>query len=247
MKAKNFDGYDSVFARRFQSLFDENKDTQSNLSKATGIARQTVSMYYNGQTIPTADKLRQIAEYFGVSADYLLGLTDIKSTDTEIQAVCDYTGLKETAVHCLHQYLNSETSAFDDKCFDILNELLDEGSPLYEIINSAAISRHLIPSEISQINNCIDLLNESGSEDNEKFEQERKRFIEQMYHSFYRTGTNIRVMYYEAKEAAGDLTKNVFYKEGDIGESFRRLENAYAKKYRTSILLEKEGEPHAND
>ena len=99
MKVKDFDGYDSTFAKRFRDLIDERNDTQSNISKTLDISRQTVSMYFNGQTIPTADKLRQLAEYFHVSSDYLIGLTDEKSMDIEKQAIFKFTGLHEDSAN----------------------------------------------------------------------------------------------------------------------------------------------------
>ena len=98
MKSGNFDGFNSIFATRFRDLIEKRGDSQSNISKKLKIARQTVSMYFNGQTIPTADKLCQIAEYFGVSADYLLGLSPHESNDKDLTAVCDFTGLSPDAV-----------------------------------------------------------------------------------------------------------------------------------------------------
>ena len=101
MKNKNFDGYNSIFATRFRKLIETRKDTQSNISKTLKIARQTVSMYYNGETIPTADKLYQIAVYFNVSADYLLGLTGEPAADEVVRAMCEETGLHSAAIESL--------------------------------------------------------------------------------------------------------------------------------------------------
>lgn len=39
---------------------------------------------------------------YDVSADYILGLRDVKSTDTNIKSICDYTGLSESAIKKLH-------------------------------------------------------------------------------------------------------------------------------------------------
>ena len=104
MKNEKFDGYNSVFAERFRGLIEENKDTQSNISKKLKIARQTVSMYFNGETIPTADKLYQIANYFKVSADYLLGLTESYTTDKDLRFICEATGLNEKTVQILSEW-----------------------------------------------------------------------------------------------------------------------------------------------
>lgn len=48
--------------------------------------------------------LCQIADYYQVSTDYLLGRTDAKSPETDVRAVCEYTGLSDSAVNALHNH-----------------------------------------------------------------------------------------------------------------------------------------------
>ena len=48
------------------------KITQKELAKSIGIRPQTVSQYIYGLTVPTAKNCLAIADYFGVSADFLL-------------------------------------------------------------------------------------------------------------------------------------------------------------------------------
>lgn len=45
--------------------------------------------------------LRCLADFYGVSSDYLLGLTDIPTIKPDIQSACLTTGLSEEAVHSL--------------------------------------------------------------------------------------------------------------------------------------------------
>lgn len=42
------------------------------VSKDTGIAQSTLSDWKSGKSIPKADKIQNIADYFGVSAEYLM-------------------------------------------------------------------------------------------------------------------------------------------------------------------------------
>ena len=42
------------------------------VSKDTGIAQSTLSDWKSGKSIPKADKIQKIADYFGVSAEYLM-------------------------------------------------------------------------------------------------------------------------------------------------------------------------------
>ena len=107
-----FNGYDSLFAKRLMELLEENKVTQSVVAMKIGVSRQAISQYCNGQTIPTADKLRQLAEYFHVSADYLLGLSGAKTNDPDAAFIADYTGLSAEAIEELHTCLE-EKKRFD--------------------------------------------------------------------------------------------------------------------------------------
>lgn len=48
-----------------------------------------------------AETLFNLAEFYGVSVDYLLGRTEIKSIDNKVQAACEVTGLNEEAINNL--------------------------------------------------------------------------------------------------------------------------------------------------
>lgn len=64
------------FCRRLYSLMDSNATRQEDIAKVVEVKRQTVGYWCNGKTVPDAVALGKIAQYFNVSADYLLGLTD---------------------------------------------------------------------------------------------------------------------------------------------------------------------------
>lgn len=68
-----------------------------------GISRGALSFYENGERTPDAEIIYKICELYNISADYLLGFTDNKTTDENLQAVCDYVGLSENAVAVLHE------------------------------------------------------------------------------------------------------------------------------------------------
>lgn len=65
-----------IIAKRIKKLMAETKTKQHELSEESGITRQTISQYVNGNIIPNAERVFYIAKYFNVSSDYLLGLTD---------------------------------------------------------------------------------------------------------------------------------------------------------------------------
>lgn len=63
---------------RFEQLLKENKVTAYRVSKETGVAQATLSDWKNGKSTPKYEKLSKIAEYFGVSVDWIKGETDEK-------------------------------------------------------------------------------------------------------------------------------------------------------------------------
>ena len=67
-----------TLAERIRDLRREQKLSQSELADAIGINRATISRIENGDPV-MSDIAVKLAEYFGVSVDYLFGLTDEKS------------------------------------------------------------------------------------------------------------------------------------------------------------------------
>lgn len=55
----------------YQRLLDEKHLKNADISRATGISNMTLSDWKHGKTTPKQDKLQKIADYFGVSLEYL--------------------------------------------------------------------------------------------------------------------------------------------------------------------------------
>lgn len=99
--ASNFKGYDNIFSVRLRELVNKTKTTQQQLAEETNCSRQAISQYLDGSNAPNVEKLSNIAQFFNVSTDYLLGLTDIQSPDVDVKAICKDVGLSEEAYLCL--------------------------------------------------------------------------------------------------------------------------------------------------
>lgn len=56
----------------FEKLLREHKTTIYRVSKDTGIPQTTLYEWKAGKSTPKVDKLLKIAQYFGVSLEYLL-------------------------------------------------------------------------------------------------------------------------------------------------------------------------------
>ncbi|MDD3831501.1 MAG: helix-turn-helix domain-containing protein [Clostridia bacterium] len=98
---QNFSGYSSIFAIRLSELMKEYKKTQQDIAELVGTSRQAVAQYTDGSTQPTIERLYKIANYFQVSADYLLGISDIKSIDLQDKEISRILGLSEEAIEKL--------------------------------------------------------------------------------------------------------------------------------------------------
>jgi transcriptional regulator with XRE-family HTH domain len=93
------DHYNDVFPSRFRSLIERNGTRQEELVEVLGVkARQSVTGYADGSTTPTIDKITALARYFNVSADYLLGLSDVESLEPDINNAQAVTGLSAEAI-----------------------------------------------------------------------------------------------------------------------------------------------------
>lgn len=74
---------------RIERLLFENGMKQADLAKATGISTGLISQWKNRSQQPSAKKLQIIADYFGVSTDYLLGNEPKEKTPAEAGAAFD--------------------------------------------------------------------------------------------------------------------------------------------------------------
>ena len=95
------DKYNEILPSRIRALIADSGATQNQIAKEIGVTRQSISQYCDGSTVPNADKLLKLAQYFNVSADYLLGITNAKTIDKDVQFICEYTGLNESVIASL--------------------------------------------------------------------------------------------------------------------------------------------------
>lgn len=101
------ENYNADFPKRLRELLAENGKSQKELAEAMGKTRQAIGYYADGSSSPDWEALKFIANYFEVSADYLLGLSDVRSPEVNMQIVCNYTGLSEDAILVLRDAFTS--------------------------------------------------------------------------------------------------------------------------------------------
>lgn len=71
------------FNKRLVDLREEKNLKQKELADVIGLQSSAISKYEKGATQPNLGTLIQLAEYFSVTVDYLLGVSSIKNPYSE--------------------------------------------------------------------------------------------------------------------------------------------------------------------
>lgn len=66
-----------MFGNNLKNLRNEAQINQKSLASQFRVTQATISSWENGRTAPSFEQLIQIADYFDVSVDYLIGRTNI--------------------------------------------------------------------------------------------------------------------------------------------------------------------------
>ncbi|GET11655.1 XRE family transcriptional regulator [Ligilactobacillus agilis] len=71
--------------------------TQKDLAEAMKVSQQTIGAWETERAVPGADTLNELADYFNVTTDYLLGRPEKKDGDTKPAAVDDLDKMIDNA------------------------------------------------------------------------------------------------------------------------------------------------------
>ena len=94
------------------------------VAKETGIPQQTFSKWKNGISTPKADKLQKIADYFGVSVEYLMGNDrTITKEDIELQNYLEELR-KRPELKMLFSLTKNATKADVEKAVKIIETMI---------------------------------------------------------------------------------------------------------------------------
>ncbi len=98
--------------KRLKELREARKISQQRLAAELNVSQATVSKYELGHSDPDIHTIIQLAEYFRVSSDYLLEISDSKQnisdgclSDTEKQLIYDFKRLDKLQKAKLTAYL----------------------------------------------------------------------------------------------------------------------------------------------
>lgn len=87
-----------ILGGKIKELREESSYTQRTLAKKLNISSSTLAMYETGKRDPDTATLARIAEFFQVSTDYLLGLSELRAQPA------DSTNLSQDEIELLHYY-----------------------------------------------------------------------------------------------------------------------------------------------
>lgn len=96
MKKSVLETEQEALPQRLREVMLVKRVSHDALAKYLGVSRQAVGQYTQGRSAPDWKTIVKMAQFFGVTTDYLLGLESEQSHD--LHFICYYTGLSEEAV-----------------------------------------------------------------------------------------------------------------------------------------------------
>lgn len=114
----------SHFSKNLRSLRKEANMRQQDLADELGVAQTTIASYEQDQRFPNHETLIEIADFFNVSIDFLLGRDDSKTLDmnTVSDNMAEKMELNDIAKSYLNALITGKNNEADQIIFDALND-----------------------------------------------------------------------------------------------------------------------------
>lgn len=130
------------------------KQTMDEVAKATGVSKSTIHDLEDEESTRNVgfQDIRKLAIHYGVSADYLLCLPgcDVRSRNTDLQALCRYTGLSEEALNVLHYYASGKFLRAFNHEYNLLISALLRSKTFEEVLFALAYANSYKQKEIRE-------------------------------------------------------------------------------------------------
>lgn len=148
----------SMFSERLRTLRRRKGETQESAADKMGIPKATYGTYENGKYFPDAEKIAKMADFFNVSADFLLGLSDEPSLTTNVNSGGDS---------------NSFPFNFSKKCADVLLDISKSSSKTR--VFEAMISSKYFENLLAYMNIYLLFSEKLEKSDKEQYQEAYKR------------------------------------------------------------------------
>ena len=124
----------NVFSERLTQLREDRGLKRQEVADALEISRASLEYYEKGQRKPDIEVAARIAKYYGVSTDYLVGVSAAQVTASEnetLKTVCDYLGISETSAEQVSYltsigYSTNMDAILSSEIIEILTTSLDD-------------------------------------------------------------------------------------------------------------------------
>lgn len=148
-------------------LMEDKKIKKNPLCKKLDINTNSFVNWENRGTLPSAEVIIKLANYFDVSSDYLLGLDDVPNRSTplpdDIQELIDlYSSLPERKQGEVKGFIKALIEPSRKTANDADNDIIETPKGRYKVAHAAAFGGGtmdiLIPADVSydEINRLID-------------------------------------------------------------------------------------------
>lgn len=122
------------------------KQTMDEVTAATGIPKSKISALEDDETDRGVDyrEVGKLAKHYGVSADWLIGISEHSSFKEDVQAASSYTGLDNGSIEALHR-IKEHGSNVERYTISFLNRELQrkKGYPIFSEMELYVISTHI--------------------------------------------------------------------------------------------------------
>ena len=198
---------DYKFNTRFALLCGERYPNRSldAWGEIFNVSRQTISYWMCGHSVPDIIKFTKVAQYFNVSADFLLGLSDVESPDANARSAVEYTGLTEAAVEQLHIGIDTfecegvgASESEKRKNVAIASELICSGHFEEMIVHIVRFSEAVYTEELLKLVSD-EFMNDANNDEEEPFVFKHQRD---------RGKTNLEIL---SGESDNELANDIFY------------------------------------
>jgi transcriptional regulator with XRE-family HTH domain len=98
----------ATFGERFRQLRKEKDLTQEQLAEIFYTNKGSISKYEHDKQVPEIELLKKLADFFGVSVDYLLGRSDTRNSDVIEEAMFDQKKFRDLLLRARGDRTNEE-------------------------------------------------------------------------------------------------------------------------------------------
>jgi transcriptional regulator with XRE-family HTH domain len=117
-----------MFGERLRELRIEHGYTMEEVGRRIGVKKSSYASYESKYRQPPLEKLKNFSKLYGVSVDYILGLSDERNTDESVQLLVKELLVKR-GLHWDGQKVPEEVLVMLEKLLDEAAERLSEQTP----------------------------------------------------------------------------------------------------------------------